>query len=103
MCSEDKKYCKEKEEWLSERADLLNRLKLLELSLSSIDTEKKRLDSQYRNYVAQVCLVSFFSCGFSHILCYLIKISLQPFMIFLSFELCLFCYKKESLTRHNIC
>ncbi|VDP32732.1 unnamed protein product [Schistosoma mattheei] len=54
MCSEDKKYCKEKEEWLSERADLLNRLKLLELSLSSIDTEKKRLDSQYHNYVAQV-------------------------------------------------
>ncbi|CAH8434304.1 unnamed protein product [Schistosoma margrebowiei] len=54
MCSEDKKYYKEKEEWLSERADLQNRLKLLELSLSSIDTEKKRLDSQYHNYVAQV-------------------------------------------------
>ncbi|CAH8432253.1 unnamed protein product [Schistosoma rodhaini] len=54
VCSEDKKYSEEKEEWLSERADLQNRLKVLELSLSSMDTEKKQLDSQYHNYVAQV-------------------------------------------------
>uniref|UniRef100_A0A3Q0KLJ2 Golgin subfamily A member 2 n=1 Tax=Schistosoma mansoni TaxID=6183 RepID=A0A3Q0KLJ2_SCHMA len=54
VCSEDKKYSEEKEEWLSERADLQNRLKVLELSLSLMDTEKKQLDSQYHNYVAQV-------------------------------------------------
>ncbi|KAK4473164.1 hypothetical protein MN116_004345 [Schistosoma mekongi] len=50
---EDKNYSKQ-QEWLTERADLQNRLKELESSLSSAESEKKRLDSQYRNYVEQV-------------------------------------------------
>ncbi|CAH8433002.1 unnamed protein product [Schistosoma turkestanicum] len=54
MQLEDKNYRKLYEEWLAEDVDLQNRLKELELSLSSADAEKKRMDAQYRNYVAQV-------------------------------------------------
>ncbi|KAH8855164.1 Golgin subfamily A member 2 [Schistosoma japonicum] len=50
---EEENYSKQ-QEWLTERADLQNHLKELELSLSSAESEKKRLDSQYRNYVEQV-------------------------------------------------